>query len=119
MYTIDTETRDAFITGLFALAVYLEAHPEVPVPRHGTDILVGVRHIEDGGTTDIQSAAAALDAPVDTDPGRNGRGGWETRRTFGPVDYKIFSLTKASMARHRAEASYWGCVTPDAEIPDA
>jgi len=119
MYSIDAETRDAFITGLFALAVYLEAHPEVPVPRYGTDILVGVRDIEDGGTTDIESAAAALDAPVSTDPAGNGRGGSETRRSFGPVGYKVFSLTKASMARHHAEASYRGCVTPEAEIPDA
>lgn len=115
MYSTDTSTRDAFITGLFALAVYLEAHPEVPVPAYGTEILVAARDMEDGGITDIQNAAGALASDVvGTDSG-----GRETCRSFGPVGYKIFSLTKASMARHHAEASYRGCVMPDRETADA
>ena len=44
-------------------------------------------------------------------------GSYETRRVFGPVTYKIYSLTKARMARHHAQTSYWGSVTPD--TPDS
>jgi hypothetical protein len=108
MLTTDTDTRDAFITGLFALAVYLEAHPGIPVPVHGTEILAGACEAEDGGAADIQHAAVALAASVV----RTETGGYETCRSFGPVGYKIFSLTKASMARHYAETSYRGCVIP-------
>lgn len=115
MHSTDTGTRDAFITGLFALVVYLEAHPGVPVPAYGTEILVAARDIEDGGITDIDNAAGALASDV-VCPESGGR---ETCRSFGPVGYKIFSLTKASMARHHAEASYRGCITPDTETADA
>jgi hypothetical protein len=39
MSTTDLSTRQAFITGLRDLADYLDQHPAVAIPEHGTDIL--------------------------------------------------------------------------------
>ena len=100
--------RDAYIKGLHALAAFLDANPDVPLPPCGTEILVGLREVEDGGAADVINAALALQADFrETDSG-----GFDTVRAFGPVTYKIFALSAASIARYRADASYRGCVTP-------
>lgn len=109
MGTTDTAKRDAFIKGLLDLAGYLTDHPDLPVPESGTEILVGVQYVEDGGLTEVTRAGTALAA----DTARTGDGGYDTARSFGPLGYRVFALTRASMARHHAEASYRGCVIPD------
>ena len=103
-----TEQREAFINGLHALASYLDAHPDVPIPAYGTEILVPLREVEDGGDTDVMNAADALLGHF----GRTENGGCETVRSFGPVGYRVFALSRESRARYRAETSYQGCVTP-------
>ena len=103
-----TDPREAFVNGLHALASYLDAHPDVPIPVYGTQILVGLREVEDGGDTDVMNAASALRgrfACTET-------GGCETWRAFGPVAYKVFALSRDSIARYRAETTYRGCITP-------
>ena len=52
-------------------------------------------------------------------PVHDENGCYETYRVFGPVAYRVIAITKARMARHRAEDSYWGCVTPDEAGSDA
>ena len=32
---------------------------------------------------------------------------------FGPVGYRMTAISEAAMARHHADDSYHGCVTPD------
>jgi hypothetical protein len=102
------DQREAFINGLHALASYLDAHPDVPIPAYGTQIPVPLREAEDGGDTEVMNAANALAAHFD----RTENGGCETWRTFGPVAYKVFALSKESIARYRAETTYRGCITP-------
>jgi hypothetical protein len=114
MYSNDPDARAAFITGLYQLADYLAGHAGIPVPEYGTAILVPLGKQEDGGRPDIDYVASEYLWPV-----RDEDGSYETCRVFGPVTYKIFSLTKARMARHYANCSYWGCVTPDTGGSDA
>ena len=103
-----TEQREAFINGLHALASYLDAHPDVPIPAYGTEILVPLREVEDGGDLDVMNAADALLGHF----GPNENGGCETVRSFGPVGYRVFALSKERIARYRAENTYRGCVAP-------
>ena len=107
MYSTDPDARQAFITGLHQLADYLAGHAGIPVPEHGTVILVCRDEQEDGGRPDIDYVASEYLWPV-----RDEDGCYETCRVFGPVTYKIYSLTRARMARHYAHSSYWGSVTP-------
>jgi hypothetical protein len=108
MYSNDPDNRQAFITGLYQLADYLAEHAGIPVPEYGTAILVPLGEQEDGGRPDIDYVADEYSWPV-----QDQDGSYEARRAFGPVTYKIYSLTKARMARHYAQSSYWGSVTPD------
>lgn len=114
MYSIDPDAREAFITGLYQLADYLAEHAGIPVPEHGTTILVPLAGQEDGGRADVDYVASQYLWPVHDDNGCH-----ETCRVFGPVGYQVYSLTQARRARHRAESSYWGCVTPDEVTGDA
>jgi|SRR5215468_7220052 len=114
MSTTDPDARQAFITGLYQLADYLADHPGIPVPEYGTSILVPLGEQEDGCRTEIDYLAGEYLWPVhDKD------GSYEAYRNFGPVGYTVYSLTKASRARHKADSSYWGCVTPDEVTGDA
>ena len=108
MHSTDPDARNAFITGLYQLADYLAEHVGIPVPEHGTAILVALGEQEDGTRPDIDYVASEYLWPV-----RDEDGCYETRRVFGPVTYRIYSLTKARMASHYAHSSYWGSVTPD------
>ena len=114
MNPTDPDARAAFITGLYQLADYLAENPGIPVPQHGTTILVALDDQEDGGRTDVDYVAGEYLWPVHDE-----NGCYETYRVFGPVGYQVYTLTKARMARHRADSSYWGCVTPDEAVSDA
>ena len=114
MHPTDPDARDAFITGLYQLADYLAEHPGIPVPEHGTTILVPLDRQDDGGRADIDYVAAEYLWPA-----RDKDGCYETHRDFGPVGYNIYSLTNAHMDRYHAQNSYWGSVIPDAAVSDA
>lgn len=114
MNPTDPDARAAFITGLYQLADYLAENPGIPVPAHGTIILVPLSDQEDGTRSDIDYVAAEYLWPVHDEDGC-----YETWREFGPVGYKIYALTKARMDRYHAQTSYWGSVTPDAAVSDA
>jgi hypothetical protein len=114
MYRTDPDNRDAFITGLYQLADYLAGHAAIPVPEYGTTILVPLGEQEDGHRPEIDYLATEYEWPVHDE-----NGSYEAYQTFGPVGYTVYSLTKESRARHRAESSYWGCVTPDEAASDA
>jgi hypothetical protein len=114
MHSTDPDARAAFITGLYQLADYLAENAGIPVPEYGVTILVPRDKQEDGGRSDIDYVATEYLWPV-----RDENGSYQASRVFGPVTYEIYSLTKASIARHRAETSYRGCVTPDEVTSDA
>lgn len=114
MYSSDPDAREAFITGLYQLADYLAEHAAIPVPEYGTTILVPLDNQENGGREAVDYVASEYGWPVHDEDG-----GYETYKVFGPVAYQVYTLSNARMARHRAESSYQGCVTPDEAVTDA
>jgi hypothetical protein len=108
---IGTGPRWAFIIGLRDLADYLAAHPAVPVPEHGTDIIVHAASTDDGGCAQVDRFACQLGVPVENDLACDGHYG--AARSVGPVGYPMTAISDAAMARHHAHGSYHGCVTPD------
>ena len=109
--TTDTATRQAFITGLRDLADYLDRHPAVPVPRHGTDIQLCASSADDGGCAQVDYFARQLGVRVENELAYSGH--YRAVRSFGPVGYRIIAISDARMASYYAETSYSGCVTPD------
>jgi hypothetical protein len=112
------EDRAAFVAGLRALARFLAAHPDVPVPEsyHTQDFTV----FPDGDTDDEKRAAvdatAAVLGVVPDDHG--GRGHYKAVRRFGPVAYETFFVSAAYRARSDALDSYRDAITVDeAERP--
>ena len=117
MFNTDPAVRDQFITGLRQLADFLDAHPDVPVPPYGTTITVSAESTDNGGKAQVDAVAEQLGASVDDDTAESGH--YRTMRDFSHVGYHVVAISDAAYARHRAESSYWGCVTPDSEAASA
>ena len=109
--TTDLSTRQAFITGLRDQADYLDQHPAVAIPEHGTDILLSAASADDGGCAQVDRFARQLGVPVENELAYSGH--YRAVRCFGPVGYRMAAISEAAMARHHAHHSYSGCVTPD------
>ena len=107
----DPVIRQAFITGLRDLADYLASHPAVAIPAHGTEILLSAASADDGGCAQVDHFARQLGVPVQNDLACDGH--YRAARSFGPVGYRMTAISDHAMARHRADRSYSGCVTPD------
>ena len=109
--TTTAEARQAFVTGLRDLADYLASHPAVAIPAHGTEILLSAASADDGGCAQVDYFARQLGVPVENDLAFDGH--YRAARSFGPVGYRMTAITGHAMARHHADRSYSGCVTPD------
>jgi hypothetical protein len=109
--TTDPAVRQAFITGLRALADYLDRYPAVPVPRYGTEIYLSAASTDDGGCAQVDLFARQLGITPPTAISYSGH--YEAARQFGPVGYRMIAISEAAMARSRAADTYYGCVTPD------
>jgi hypothetical protein len=112
MSSIDyTPARQAFITGLRDLADYLDAHPAVAIPAHGTEILLSAASADDGGCAQVDHFARQLGVPVENELAYSGH--YRAARSFGPVGYRMTAISDHAMARYHAADTYHGCVTPD------
>ena len=90
------DDRAAFIDGLVALACFLEAHPEAPVPS-AYDDKVTLHVFPDGDTDDerraaVDSTAAALGTTAGES--RPGSGHYQFSLRFGPVSYLVVTIDK-------------------------
>ena len=112
MSSTTPDDRAALIDGLLALACFLEAHPDVPVPEsyHAQYISVIPDGTEDERRAAVDAAAAALGV-VAADP--RGCGHYKAIRMFGPVGYEIFTISAAARARSDAQDSYRDSVRLD------
>lgn len=106
--TTDPATRQAYIAGLRALARFLSANPEVPVPDYGTGVLLFADGSDEGKRRAVDRFAALTGARV-TDSVH-----YTAVRAFGPVRYEAVAVPAAVSAAYRAHMTYDGCVTPDA-----
>ena len=118
MSSTNPDDRAALIDGLLALACFLEAHPDVPVPEsyHAQYISVIPDGTEDERRAAVDAAAAALGV-VAADP--RGCGHYKAIRMFGPVGYEIFTISAAARARSDAQDSYRASIRLDDDSPAA
>jgi hypothetical protein len=86
----DTTERHALISGLRALADFLERNPEVPAPKY-TDMLVFPPH-EASDTekrSEIDVIASRIGSETEISPVRSH---YMTARQFGPVAYRAVAI---------------------------
>ncbi|MGC5010161.1 hypothetical protein ACLQ2R_05310 [Streptosporangium sp. DT93] len=105
-----TDHRAAIIAGLRDLAVFLEANPAVPVPVF-PKLLYFAAGTDPDMCAEIDAIAEVLGTGID--PGDIDYGHYRTVRAFGPVQYSAVGVLALAKARHDANSSYMGCVTPD------
>jgi hypothetical protein len=103
--------RAEFITGLRALADYLQDSPAVPVPPYGHDVRVCTFGTDPACRAEVDRVAALIGADIADDTGRGGH--YLAARAFGPVRYQIVHIPDAVMAAHHALMSYRDAVVPD------
>jgi hypothetical protein len=103
----DADNRTAFIDGLLALACFLEAHPDVPVPGNYRDTLKLI--VFPGGDTDEEKRAGVDDVAVmlgvtAEDPRDIGQ--YCAALRFGPVTYEACAITRKWRERSRIGDSH-------------
>jgi hypothetical protein len=102
----DLFARHQTISGLRALADFLETNPAVPVREYGFDLSVYTsdRHSDACQRTEIGRIAALLNAtPID----RTATGGHLTVfKTFGRITYQAVHIPSRAWAAHKARTSY-------------
>ena len=113
----DLFARHQIITGLRALADFLEANPAVPVNEYGATFHVPIRATDDASAAALVDHAAALlgvNAQHDTR-----RGGHSiATRTFGRIDYTVFHIPEQERAACLARDSYRTNITLDTTQDD-
>ncbi|MFG1824265.1 hypothetical protein ACGFIJ_17415 [Microbispora bryophytorum] len=107
-----TDHRTATITGLRALADFLESNPDVPVPRNSISITYFPKRTEDAGMrAEIDRIAGLLGAEIE--PDRLPFSHYATGLRFGPVRYEAIAILADARARYEAITSYEDCIVPD------
>ncbi|MGW2155011.1 hypothetical protein [Nonomuraea sp. NPDC001699] len=109
--------RARLIEGLHALASYLEARPELPVP-HASKVAVSVLFgTDEEKKAEIQRIARLIGSDLYlSDPDQ---GHYSAATCFGPVEYSVTAITDAGIARWDAWWSYRNSITPDPPPPGA
>lgn len=108
------DDRAALIAGLRDLADFIEANPAVPVPpylsAHISIPAPGSDDDEKRAFVDTTAASLGTTAAY-VDPS----GHYMTARTFGPVEFHVFTIPAAAHARYDALNSYRDSVRLDDE----
>ncbi|MEV0664892.1 hypothetical protein ACIBI3_33020 [Actinomadura luteofluorescens] len=110
----DLFARHQTITGLRALADFLEANPAVPVDEYGQHFHVFIRLSEDASTALVDQTAALMGVEVTDDRQRGGH--YFAERTFGRITYSIVHIPERHRRESHARRSYDSNIVPD---PDA
>ncbi|MEO3798278.1 hypothetical protein ABGB14_49485 [Nonomuraea sp. B10E15] len=106
--------RSELITGLRALAAFLDSHPKVPVPRYGTVRVAVHTNYDTDATTEAQAIAevARIAALLGTTPTAE-NGHHVAGKAFGSVRYEAILITRAAMERRAARDSYRDAIALD------
>lgn len=81
--------RQELITGLRALAAFLESNPDVPAPEY-TDVLVFPPSVsDDGKRREIDVIASRIGSVAETFSSYRH---YQTSRRFGPVEYRAVAI---------------------------
>jgi hypothetical protein len=117
MSTLDPDDRAAWIDGLVALACFLEAHPDLPVPEsYSTQVITVFSDGTDAEQRAAVDAAAAVLGVTASDP--HGHGHYKAARQFGPLGFEFLAISHAASARFDARYSYHDSITlnEDAQV---
>ena len=101
-YYADADEREQFISGLRALAEYLDANPDVPAPRR-TDVLVFPPNGSDAAMfaeIDVIAELIGTEASDADSP----RGHYSAIRDFGPVEYRAVAIPNAARGDENRKA---------------
>jgi hypothetical protein len=102
--TTDPAARAALISGLRKLADFLAANPDVAVSKQGADI--SLTPYGDDDTEAREIAAFADAAGIDVLDDRASGGKMEAAIVFGPITYRAFTYSSATLAESDARRSY-------------
>lgn len=106
--------RRELISGLRALAAFLDSHPQVPVPRYGSvRVSMHTNYDTDASTeaeaiTEVRRIAALLGTTPIAENGHHVAG-----IAFGSVRYEAVLVTQAAMERRAARDSYRDAIALD------
>lgn len=113
----DLFARHQVISGLRALADFLEANPGVPVPEYGDTVDVFARTGDDTRSAAlVDHVAALLGVPVDDD--RPNGGHYKAAKSFGRMAYRVIHIPDRSRREHEAEMSYRANIRLDPDQDD-
>uniref|UniRef100_UPI003F491EE1 hypothetical protein n=1 Tax=Actinomadura rifamycini TaxID=31962 RepID=UPI003F491EE1 len=108
----DLFARHQTITGLRALADFLEANPAVPVEEYGQTFHLSVCDLDDAsGAAVVDRVAALLGVDVCDETARGGH--YTATKTFGRISYKIVHIPARAWDEYRARDSYHDSVICD------
>ncbi|MGK5557672.1 hypothetical protein ACSNOI_39295 [Actinomadura kijaniata] len=109
----DLFARHQTITGLRALADFLEANPHIPVTEYGEYYSVFTRpaRTDASGRALVDQAAALLGVDVRDDTDRGGH--YTASRTFGRITYRVVHVPQRARDVHEARWSYATNITLD------
>ncbi|NVI88065.1 hypothetical protein [Actinomadura sp. BRA 177] len=110
----DLFARQQTITGLRALADFLEANPAVPVEEYGHNLILSVRNMDDASAAALVDRTAALLGVEVTDDTHWG-GHYTATRAFGRITYRIVHIPEQARAASRARDSYRDSITLDTD----
>jgi hypothetical protein len=87
----------------------------VPVAPYGWDVST-YPHQDDpqASRAEVDRIAAVLGVPVTDRTDRAGH--YMVERSFGLITYRAVHIPARNRAAYEAHESYWGCVTPEAEV---
>ena len=106
----DPGRRRDLITGLRALADFLEGSPQIPAP-YCVDVLVFLPGaLEEDGRAEIDRIAVLTGARIDDRTAEYGH--YIASRVFGPVEYRAVFIPPRTRAYYDARGSYSGNVIP-------
>ncbi|MBD2896269.1 hypothetical protein amrb99_52150 [Actinomadura sp. RB99] len=110
----DLFTRHQVISGLRALADFLEANPAVPVPEYGDTFDVFPRDCDDACSVAlVNDVAELLGVAVDDD--RPFGGHYTASKSFGRIAYRIVHIPDRNRREYEARMSYRDNVRVDEE----
>lgn len=87
----DSAERTEFISGLRALADYLESNSVVPAPKYTATIYV---FPPNGSDAERRAAVDAIASLLFTRAATSLGGHYETARFFGPVEYRAVAIPR-------------------------
>ncbi|HEU5027393.1 MAG TPA: hypothetical protein VFV01_20910 [Spirillospora sp.] len=114
----DLFARHQVITGLRALADFLETNPAVPVPEYGETFDVFPRDCDDDCSAALVDDVAAL-LNVQTDDDRPIGGHYSASRSFGRITYRVVHIPDRNRRQLDAQLSYRQNIRLDEDQDDA